>query len=86
MRSKTQNPAAFLLRESDRLATGFVRKEISHCGLNTFARAFKSCNSIQAGLLALIVAPATIFTVARPRGILTRFPILPAFMRDTRTL
>src|SRR5260221_12067709 len=26
-----------------------------------------------------------LFTVARPCGILTRFPILPAFIRDTQT-
>src|SRR5262249_9784725 len=31
----------------------------------------------------LLRRPAKSFTVARPRGIFTRFPILPAFMRGT---
>ena len=63
------------------------RKRKIPCGLNTFSRAFKSCNIVRAGLLTLIIASqsAILFTVARPRGILTRFPILPAFTRDTRT-
>ena len=53
---KIKIPSPQHLRESNRLATGSsFRKEISRCGLNTFARAFKSCKSIQAGLLALII-------------------------------
>jgi hypothetical protein len=53
------------------------------CGLNAFPRAFKSCKA-WAGLLAQRTAALPGYgsnqqshTVARPRGILTRFPILP---------
>jgi len=51
-----QNPAAFLLRKGDRLATGPLPERKNPCGLNTFSRAFKSCNSVRAGLLTLIIA------------------------------
>src|SRR5207249_8852124 len=53
-----------------------LREKNSRCGLNAFSRAFKSCISVQAGLLALRRSISGDFTVARPRGILTRFPIL----------
>src|SRR5205823_922419 len=49
--------------------------------------ASKTAGSIRAGLLAFASPlPANAFTVARPRGIHTRFPILLALMRGTRTL
>jgi len=88
MNMKIQNPVTSTATRKRQAGDGiFSGKEKIPCGLNTFSRAFKSCNIVRAGLLTLIIAanPAILFTVARPRGILTRFPILPAFMRDTRT-
>src|SRR5205809_1144225 len=63
---------------------GIFSEKNSHGGLNTFSRAFKSCDSVrQVSWLRRRFGLATIFTVARPRGIHTRFPIHPAFMRGT---
>jgi hypothetical protein len=63
---------------------GIFYEKNSHCGLNTFSRAFKSCDSVrQVSWLCHRSRLAMSFTVARPRGIHTRFPILPAFMRGT---
>jgi hypothetical protein len=50
------------------------------------SRAFKSGKTFrQVSWLYHRFRPAMTFTVARPRGIHTRFPILLAFMRGTRT-
>jgi hypothetical protein len=50
------------------------------------SRAFKSCETFrQVSWLYHRFRPAMTVTVARPRGIHTRFPILLAFMRGTST-
>jgi hypothetical protein len=53
------------------------------------ARRSKGCKGVKrAGLLARRRRALLLLTVARPRGILTRFPILPAYevRQGTRTL
>ena len=63
------------------MATGSLR-ENSHGGLNTFSRAFKTATAFrQVSWLCHRFRLATNFTVARPRGIHTRFPILPLMWR-----
>lgn len=49
---KYKIPPPLLSRKGDRLATGSFPEKRNPCGLNTFSRAFKSCNSVRAGLLA----------------------------------
>ena len=82
-------PSPLLPRDRRQAGDGIIfrKSRNSHCDLNTFSRAFKSCCNVRAGLLTFGFAlqSAKSFTVARPRGILTRFPILPAFMRGTQT-
>src|SRR5258706_14619236 len=58
----------------------FPRREFPRRPEPPCARRSKAANGVRAGLLAFAspLSEATIFTVARPRGILTRFPILPA--------
>lgn len=63
-----------------------VNKIDDPCGLNAFPRAFESCKaSWQVSWLRgyRTASPGEVImvliTVARPRGILTRFPILPIF-------
>jgi hypothetical protein len=62
----------------------FFGKQNSQCGLNAFSRAFVKLQK-RSGRSPDFASQnfAKSFTVARPCGILTRFPILPAFMRGT---
>ena len=81
--SQNSKSRHFLLTICDRLRRDFS-EENSLRPEHLFASVHK-LQFVQAGLLAWHRLTSSAFTVARPRGILTRFPILPAFMRGTRT-
>jgi hypothetical protein len=79
-----QNPVTSCLGEKATGSDGILQRENPLRPEHLFAGVQKLL-SVRAGLLALLRSLSAAFTVARPRGILTRFPILPAFMRGTRT-
>src|ERR1041385_3892145 len=78
---KLKNPVTFCRTKTtggNGIAGNFPRRP------EHLSRAFKSCETFrQVSWLYHRFRPAMIFTVARPRGIHTRFPILLAFMRST---
>lgn len=53
---KNKIPSPFLPREERQAGDGISFERRIPCGLNTFSRAFTSCNSVPAGLLALFIA------------------------------
>jgi hypothetical protein len=77
---KKQNPSTFLPREATGWRRDLFSEENFHGGLNTLARGVLKLQTASGQVSWLLHrrSLATIFTVARPRGILTRFPILPA--------
>jgi hypothetical protein len=85
MSLKKQNPVALFLRKGIRLATGSSAKGFPLRPEHLFASVQKlqRCPGRLPGFERRRLA--TIFTVARPRGILTRFPCSSRSTRDTRT-
>src|SRR6267154_3324859 len=77
---KTKSRHSFCHAEATGWRRDLFREENSHGGLNTLARGVRKLQTASGQVSWLLHRRlnATIFTVARPRGILTRFPILPA--------
>jgi len=78
---KIQNPVTISATRKRQADDGiFSWKRIPRSGLNTLARGVRKLQTAsgQVSGLCIVTSEATIFTVARPRGILTRFPFLPA--------
>jgi hypothetical protein len=74
-RSKTKIPP--LLLQSEQVSGGTIGDLLIPKRPEQLYASVQNCTDVQAGLLALIAAiQQRSFTVARPRGILTRFPIL----------
>jgi len=72
-------PICFAPQGGDRRSTGLKMLDDPR-GLNAFPRAFKSCKVSGRSPdfeFLLRVSAQKLITVARPRGIFTRFPILP---------
>ena len=83
---KIKIPSPFCHPKADRLATGSLFREEFPLRPEHLFAGVQKLQPHSGRSPGFDHREATIFTVARPRGILTRFPILPALMRDTRTL